>query len=172
MNIINGKLVLDSETCYCMQGKVYGKKVCPDCNGTCEGKRGGKNGCKTCYNGTVIDHDNMIDCERCGGTNKVEETRYSHIKLIRDDFPMVVDRGDRIQTFNEAYIGHGAIYSVTDYGDHKHMTDAELLDHIWSDDRIRTQYCTIINEDMVPCSKIVVKCNNNGYSLVPVWEED
>lgn len=171
MNIVDGKLVLENEDCYCMDGKIYDRKTCPDCNGTRLGKRGGKNGCKSCYDGTVVDHDNMIDCSRCDGSGKVQQTLYSHTKIYRDDFPMFVDRTPRVQTFNEAYIGHDCVYSVSDYGCHKDMSDDDLLDQIWDRGFIRTQFCKVINKDMIPCNKIVVRCNNNGYSLVPVWEE-
>lgn len=73
------------------------------------------------------DFENRVDCFSCTGTGQVPEN-------ICDTVPgewwkaleFKVYRSDRGQTYNEYLLGMGCVYSSTDYGDHKRLTDASL----------------------------------------------
>ena len=97
-------------------------------------------------------------------------------KDVISQIPIVVSRDPyRPQTFNEAYLGFGTVYSVTDYGEHKTKTDQELIDKVREDITggfPRGQATKFTNrKTMRLCDKIVIYTNDNGYAAYPVWEE-
>jgi hypothetical protein len=83
--------------------------------------------------------------------------------------PFEIRRADsRPQTFNEAYLGIGTVYSVTDYGRYKHETDEQIIEHVKSG--LNPQACNYVNRDtMRLCHKIVILTSNSGYSAYAQW---
>lgn len=155
-------------------GKVAGRKTCDACNGTGNGKRGGKNGCKSCHGfRTRPDHDNLVTCPNCKGTaiqpENWTDTTTGNVLVALLTLPITVRRSERGQTWNEAYLGLGSLYSVTDYGRHTEQTDAELIQSVRDDLGRHTQLCNVAEkaEDgtLTFAAGIVIDCSRNGYSV-------
>jgi len=72
---------------------------------------------------------------------------------------------------NESLLGFGCVYSITDYGEHKKFTDNELIDKV-RDSESFIQACKIAKDDGTLCDHVGIFCNNNGYSVRPVYNED
>lgn len=101
------------------RGEYTGSKICEVCNGTGRGPRGGRGGCRSCYNGRQHDFDNPIVCPSCNGTwqgaameNFCDRPPAEAVESI----PMFFIALGRDNTWNENYLGLGTIYSCTDYG--------------------------------------------------------
>lgn len=169
MKIENNKMVYELEECISCSGSgLYpSHKTCPKCKGTCRGPKGGKNGCKNCYSGTIIDYENKVSCGGCSGTGKKMETRYSHIsEQMFKSIPLEVHQGPITrQTFSEAYLGLGSIASVTDYGKTSKMSDAELISMIVNEKHLAGQALGICDKQDNVCKAVVIFKNDNGYSL-------
>lgn len=191
MRLEGNNLVCETETC-CMcgnnglpPGKAPGRKACPDCKGTRRGKRGGKDGCRTCYNGTVPDWDNPVDCGCCEGTGIVPETLTSYLtgderRKIVSLIPLRLFFADRGMSFNESYIGIGTVYSVGDYG---RTWEALSMGGLKAEsflERIREelaagtslQACKIADKEGNLCNHIAVIVNREGYSIWASYTDD
>lgn len=175
-------LTPDKAECLCVggpcgTGKEAGRKPCPKCAGTGTGPRGGPGGCKECYgSGDRPDFENGITCRSCEGTGIVDSNICDSI--AKDRLPELADmiewrvaRGDRPQTWSEAHLGMGCLYSVTDYGDHQKLSDEELLAMVrekFNDDYV--QAIKIVDRETFKiCDYLVIDCNRNGYSLRAYW---
>jgi ribosomal protein L32 len=141
-------------------GKVVSRlpgRVCPDCGTT------RKNGHQ------YLDTGNMKPC-RCG-TGFQTEDRYSRLPDgIFQGLAFQVTRNEsRPQTFNEAYLGMGSIESVTDYGEHTRLSDAELIAKV-KDGNYYTQACKVVDKDNRFCDYLMIATNNSGYTVKAIWE--
>lgn len=173
MRIDNGLLTLGTKDCFCGDGTVAKRLPCPACKGTGNGPRGGKGGCRKCYgSGTHYDQSVRETCRVCNGAFKDAEPENLCDRLSDEDFraiPVRVYRSDRTQSWNEAHLGHGCVYSVTDYGAHKQMTDDELVADVRSQSYV--QATKVVDRDtMRVCDHIGVFTSDNGFSVRAVFE--
>lgn len=142
------------------------------------GPRGGKDGCRTCH-GTMRHYDPAVTrtCGRCGGVDPErhdDESLYDHVRFhqFRDLVEWrVVDAGDtRFTELGLCLAGRGSIMTVGDYGDHKRLTDDELIAAVRDRDDW-TQWVTIVREaDMRLCDAVVIVRRSNGYNVRPTWD--
>lgn len=65
-------------------------------------------------------------------------------------------------------MGFGSVYSVTDYGRHQQMTDAELIELVRKSSG--HQACKVINDDNTVAKYISILTSKDGYSVMPVFE--
>lgn len=165
-------------------------KLCEKCNGT--GKRGSGR-CRNCNSkdgyfshlsprrpGLVPDYTKIASigtCTTCGGhpENAMMENLTDPMPVdILQAIPIEVMRSNRPQTFNEAHLGLGTIYSITDYGAHKNQTDDELITKVRDDMSgfATQQACKYTRRsDMRLCDKIAILTSDNGWSAWPVWND-
>lgn len=196
MRVENNILILEPKDCTTCddertpEGKIialFEYNLCPKCKGT--GKRG--NGrCRECNDrngyysrvaprrpGYVPDYSRIADietCPTCGGNphNAMQENLTDRIDLdIIRALPFEVLHADaRRQTFNEAYLGIGTVYSVTDYGRYRNETDEQIIEHVKSG--LNPQACNYADRETHElCKKIVILTSNNGYSAYARWED-
>lgn len=181
MEIKNGKLILGYLNCSsCSAGTVPSKIDCPKCNGTGNGPRGGKKGCRSCHGfGSAFDHDNRLTCEVCNGNyiDFRDETPFNFIRLKKNDIEIKVirDRESRIMSWAEQFIGVG-LFSCTDYGRHKNMTDDELIESAFKFEEQgyhTTQGIKLVRakNNLSICNYLAIVTGDQGYSVIPVFEE-
>lgn len=183
MRLENGTLIMEKETCYgCMpsgSGRVPIRVTCPTCNGTQRGARGGRRthagtGCKTCIDGTVYSKTEFRPCSRCKGTGLDSEDYCSRIPMeVWRDLEFRVIRSNRSQSMNEALLGVGCCWSTTDYGDHKRMSDEELIAKVRDDRSGATQATNVVRskDDLRIADAIGIFCNDNGYSVRAIFDD-
>lgn len=107
-------------------------------------------------------------CKACNGEGTRLENRYDHdTSGFWKTLPMRVFRSDYPQSAMEQYLGVG-LCSVMDYGRHKDLTDEALIEKVKSG-ILAPQYCTYVNAQNIVAVEIVILCNNNGYSVLPVF---
>jgi hypothetical protein len=75
------------------------------------------------------------------------------------------------QNFNQAYLGHGYITTVTDYGASAGLTDAQLIEKVKheSDGRLSTQALNICDKENNVCKAVLIQRNSGGYSAKAVY---
>ena len=78
-------------------------------------------------------------------------------------------RSERPQTINERLLGSGMVYSCTDYGDHKQMTDDELIAKVKQTTSV--QATKISDKDDNVAEHIGIFTNQYGYSVIPVFNK-
>jgi hypothetical protein len=173
IRVVDGRLVYGLEDCRCTDGKVFGKMACPACKGTGRTKGGlGKGACRKCLFGTVVDLDpaHRVTCEQCNGARKIQSNSCSYVPIeLYYSLPFRVYRSARPQSWNEAWLGHGTVFSVTDYGRHKSLSDEQLIAEARGKDH-SIQACKIANSDGKLCGYVGIYCNDEGYSLIAVYE--
>ncbi len=162
-------------------GTVPTKIDCSKCSGTGNGPRGGKNGCRKCHGyGYEWDQDNRLTCDNCKGDyeNFIPETPYDHIYVTKDDIPINVVRDyvERVMSFSEQYIGVG-LFSCVDYGRGQRQNDDELIESAFNFDQSDTYWTQGIKlirdkNDLRLCDSIAIVLGDQGYSVIPVFEED
>ena len=171
IRIENNKLVYGLEECFCApDGTMAGSKPCRACKGTRRTKGGlGKGECRHCLNGTEVDHEARVPCRYgCNGSHFVQANRCSYMPdAIFASLNFVVYRSERPQTLREKLLGMG-VYSCTDYGDHKRMTDDELIAKVKQTTSV--QATKIVDEHDNVAHHIGIFCNNYGYTVGPVFE--
>lgn len=195
MRIETGTLILESKDCTTCDDertpvgtivKSFTYKVCQKCKGT--GMRG-RGRCRECNErngyfstvsprkpGYVPDYSQIAEietCPSCGGNphNAMMEdlTDYINLDIIRALPFEVRHRDNARQTFNQAYLGIGTVYSVTDYGRYRTQTDEEIIERV--KDGLNPQACNYVDRDTLElCKEIVILTNNNGYSAYASWE--
>jgi hypothetical protein len=176
MKIENGKLILERKNCTnCQEGKVIKPTPCPECNGTGNGKRGGKRQCKKCYgNGKQYSWDNTQTCPQCNG-NYISASPEITTDCLPENIFQALDfqvvRIDREANFNELNLGLGCLWSVGDYGaawaknDDKALI-AEVKSHG------HNQACKVINDDLKICDYIAIVVTRGGYSVRPIFKKN
>lgn len=174
-------LVLEKNTTACRSCRGGGTTVvhlpCPT-NG--RGPRGGKGGCRTCH-GTGRHYDAAVreTCVRCNGIDPMhhdDDDLYDgvHLEVLA---PLVewrvVDATDtRFTGVGLCLPSRGSIMTVGDYGDHKRLTDDELVAKV-SGDRGWTQWSQVTRKnDMRLCDAVVIVRRHNGYSVRPAWDDE
>lgn len=166
------------------QGTMPAKVPCPTCHGTGKGPRGGARGCRDCSGfGHRWDHDQRVTCPNCLG---LYERFDSEIRTDRApaealaDVDLQIVYVDRAQTWDEAYLGLGALVSVTDYGRSYDASDPEAL-ATEVRERFLTEHHQAIKIAAFPreaeagysapvADTIVVVVTRGGYVLVPFLE--
>ena len=173
IRIENNKLVYGLEECFCApDGTEPGRKPCHKCNGTARTKGGkGKGACRHCLNGTEVDTTQRVPCAwGCKGTHYIPATRCSYMPdAIFQSLTFKVYRSERPQTINERLLGSGMVYSCTDYGDHKQMTDDELIAKVKQTTSV--QATKISDKDDNVAEHIGIFTNQYGYSVIPVFNK-
>ena len=139
-------------------GKVVNRlpgKVCPDCGTTRK------------HGHQYLDTGDMKPC-RCG-TGFQTEDRYSSLPDgIFRTLVFKVYRSQRPASFNEQYLGLGLVYSVTDYGEHQNLSDADLARKVADHDGY-TQACKVVDKDNRFCDYVGIFTNQQGYAVKAVW---
>ena len=178
MKIINGNIELGTEQCVmCLDdhpGFRAGRKTCPKCKGTRRGPRGGRNKCG-CYDGTVPNFVNLVQCGACNGTNKVKETIHSYItpeQWRSFEFKVIREENGRFG-FNESYLGLGYVFTCGDYGRAWGMNDAAALIAEVKDVKYGAhQASKIAREDLTVCDHIAILVTKNGYKVKAVFGDE
>jgi len=181
MKIKNNMLILEMKNCSsCNKGALPSKIKCDVCNGTGNGPRGGKKGCRNCHGfGDAWDHVNTLVCNKCDGeyVNAELETPYNFMHLYQDDIAIKVvrDYQERAMSFEESYLGAG-LFSCTDYGRHKNQADDELIEsafHFESTGFHSTQGIKLIKDknNLSICNYLAIVTADQGYSVIPIFEE-
>lgn len=189
MKIENNTLVLGTHECRrCDENNEVRETEylpCRTCKGTGRGPRGGRDGCKECrgLRRRSYDTGRMIPCENCSGTGQEPDDFYDRVPdEIWQSLDFRVHRNPRrAQTFVEAHIGVGC-WSVTDYGQHKNMSDEALIQKVRDDHTGGVQACKIIKHtgssykpedppDPTLPDHIGIFTNDNGYFVAAVHGE-
>lgn len=173
MHIQDGKVIPTTRACWCEDGTVPGRKACETCHGTGRGKRGGKGGCRQCHGfKTQADFANRVPCDRCDGTQRVEETLYDYMP---DELWKALDfkiyRQDRAISWNESHLGAGCVFSCCDYGRNWKANDpAALIAEV--KEKGSHQAITIAKRDGTLCHHVGIFVNRDGYSVRAVFADD
>jgi hypothetical protein len=144
------------------------------------GPKGGRDGCRTCHgSGRHWDPAVTEVCARCGGESPdrhEDETLYDHVRFSSFRHLVewrVVDATDSRFTELGLCIGdRGAIMTVGDYGDHRRLTDDELVAAVRDRDDDTPWVFLVRKADMRLCDAVVVVRRRNGYSVRPVWDNE
>lgn len=172
MRVEDGKLIYDLRPCLICKGtgRVRHSHLCPRYGMNQNGKP-----CLHCGATTKRSHHCIPDrqdatCGECGGSLQVPEDRYDYLPQdILNAIPIIVVRSDRGITWNESYLGLGCLYSVVDYGEHKRLTDEELVAQV-RDKPYGTQTTAVVDDqDRLP-PFIAICCHDSGYSVRSAWQ--
>lgn len=174
MHIENGKLVMGIRKCIACNGtmKIAGKVTCNVCNGTGNGKRGGKNKCRACICGLGYNYsmNNPVPCYRCKDGTIQETITDSVPNEIFRSLPITFKVQDREISWVENNLGVG-VYSCVDYGvtfrnfaENPDNTSKILTDEVYNQTGV--QACKIARDDGTLAKQIVVIINRGGYSVV------
>lgn len=174
MRLENGKVVLERKNCWCGDGTKPAGVPCPGCEGTGNGKRGGKGQCKNCFGlGKVYNSGKRVVCDICKGQyeNAEPETFCDTIPLsIYTTIPVVVYRTGQPMNFLESLIGMGCLYSCTDYGRAwNDKTDEKLIQEVKIQQH--TQATKVCKEDGTFCNHIGIFVRRTGYTVQAVFGE-
>lgn len=164
--LANNTVRLETRHCHmCNEGQVAGKKRCAQCNGTGNGKKGGKGTCRGCLGfKTQPDFENTVPCPYCRGTTIVPETAYDTVpQHLWESLTFRVYRENRRGTWNEAYLAFGDVYSVTDYGAAWNANDDDALIAKVRDRRSGCQLVKITNAEGILCDHIAIRVHRDGY---------
>ena len=169
------KVTLEMVSCtWCHgTGTAAALVLCPNCEGTGRGPRGGENGCRKC-NGMrkVYSHTLTETCTSCNGAGQVPETNCDTMPAEWwSAFDFRVYRQDRAQTYNEYLLAHGCVYSCTDYGAAAGMSDDAIIAKVKDEERF-TQLTKVANKDNILCNHIGIFINRDGYSVRAVYDLD
>lgn len=160
----NGKVILGTKECSCGDGTIEPLRPCPRYN-----MRQNRIPCPHCGSTSRNGHHYLkqprITCPNCEGTLIIPEGICDNIPdAWWQEFNFKVYRSERPQTFNEAYLGLGTCFGLTDYGRYKSQTDDEIIadvkKHTW------TQAIKVVDKELNLADEIAILCNNNGYSVV------
>lgn len=177
MKVENGRMVYEPRACYSCEGK--GSRdyyvLCPR-RGQANNKEPGRV-CSAC--GAKNKHDHRTvgtehrQCESCQGEGWPMETAYDTVpKEILQELPVKIYRSNRHQTWIEANLG-GGLVSITDYGDHKKLTDEQLIAKVREDFRGTQAISGIVSraDHGRMCVHIGVLTSDNGYTVIGVFEK-
>jgi hypothetical protein len=122
----------------------------------------------------VWDHDNPVTCPECNGNyiGHVPENYTDTIPAeIVQGLEWVVVRKNRQMQWSEQHLGHG-LGSCVDYGRHKNQTDEELIEYEKSK-AVHVQASKVVKskEDLTLAKGIAIVTSDQGYSMVPYWED-
>ncbi len=168
----DGTLEFEPRACLACHGQttVPGRQACPSCGGSGNGPRGGKGKCKACYGfGQEPDFAHPVPCVPCEGAGRVMETEGDTLpREIWETLPLRVYRVEREQTWNEAYLGMGCIYSVTDYGSAWSADDDNRLLAMVRETAHLPQVCQVYAEGR-PCQHVAIVVTRDGYAVKVGW---
>lgn len=173
MKLVNGQLVMGKKDCQCGDGTQPRRIVCRECNGTGNGKRGGRGGCRKC-NGLKIEWDskNPMTCTRCNGNFKdaEDETTTDYMpNEIWDAMKFEVYRTNLPLTLNEALLGLGCIYSCEDYGAaFKNPDDAALIADVKN--HKSHQACKFLKDGKF-ADHVGIIVKTGGYSVRAIFKD-
>jgi hypothetical protein len=184
MKIINGVAVFEEVPCWNCKiesktsevispGKVSQGILCEFWGKTVRGKfPGGK--CPVCGTKSKEGHkvigNRVIDCPICEGKGTRTEDRFDFDTIgCWKELHIVIVRSEKPQSLAEAYLGVG-LFSLTDYGAYKHKTDEEIVSDIHKDRSV--QFSSYITKENQAADKLIVICNNNGYSVLPNFNKE
>lgn len=167
MKIENGRIVLERKNCFrCQEGKVTRRITCPECQGTGNGKRGGKRQCRKCSGtGHNWTWDNPEVCPNCKGNYVNAEPENDCDYLDRseiDKIPVRVIRNGPGMTVGESLIGLGCVYSSTG-GQYDGTPDSHFIDE-WRKSG-RHQACKFIDESGNVCKEVGIFVYRHGYAV-------
>jgi hypothetical protein len=114
--------------------------------------------------------EEIIECYICNGKGVRVEDRHDYMPNgFFQSLDFKVYRSNRPQTMNEYLLGFDCVFSCTDYGQYKSMTDEELIVHV--KESTTHQYCSVVDKDNTICDHIGIFCNDNGYSVRAVFKQ-
>lgn len=177
MKIENGKLIYEETVCWDCNGtlKVTRHTLCPNW-----GKPVNKfpnRECPDCKSNNKHSHQTVgsyiIECQTCNATGKIMENAYTHISqdqwnVLQSNFKFSVVRMNRGATFNESYLGLGALYGCTDYGRITAKTDEEILKIVPTDGH-PCQPVGWMKKGELP-KELIILVRNDGYSVIGKFE--
>ena len=169
----NGKYFYPLKTnCLCDKGKYYPlNTICSNCNGTKKEPKDRRKKCRTC-SGTGKTRSPET-CPSCNGNWQLSQDAdlYNYIPdEVIANIPKKVVRKERGMSWAESYIGLG-LSSCTDYGRHKVLSDEELISTAF-DSLIGHQAIKVVRkEDNRLCDYIAIVTADQGYSLIPIWND-
>lgn len=160
------------------QGTMPTKASCPKCSGTGRGPRGGVRGCKTCRGfGYEWDHDTRQTCGHCEGRFEDFDTEgrcdYAPVEALAGVDIQVV-REDRPGTWNEAHLGLGTIFSVTDYGRAREADDDYVVGKVRESFASRAEQAikvadfdreAVAGDSAAVVETIIITVHRNGYTV-------
>ena len=163
----------------CQHGTVATRKDCATCKGTGNGPRGGKGKCRPCYGtGNRWDHEDRSTCPKCEGQYEAHDDEGICDTIGEEWIGMVrweVLRVDRAIGFGQvqSLVGvAGSLYTVVDYGRSTDTSDEALVASA-KDGARRTQAVKVVRgSDMRLCDGIAIVVVANGYTLLPVWDDE
>ena len=164
---IGRQLVGQHIPCFCADGTQAGRVKCTTCNGTGRGKRGGAGGCKDCHGfRTRFDQSVRETCTMCDGTGLRKHATIcdNADDNVIDTIPFVVVHRDRALSLTEQYLGMG-LFSCTDYGAHKSLTDEQLIDKVRSQ-CTHVQATKIADDDGTIVAAIAIITADHGYTVI------
>lgn len=176
MRIEGNKVVLEDRDCSCTWRGTPGleaKRVtCPVCNGTGNGKRGGRGGCRQC-NGmkSVYSRTENVTCSLCKGSARIPETSCDTMPdAMYLALPFKVYRHKRELTYAESLLAWNCVYSCSDYGRSYGASDESVLADVRSHGHV--QLCKVANKSLELCDHVGIFIAANGYSVRAVFQAD
>lgn len=174
MRLEHGKIILERRECWQCRGtrKVNEWIPCTACKGT--GKKGARL-CLTCKpqasfkRGFVLSIDTGV-CQGCTDGTQAENFGESIPLSVWESLPIKVYRSDRQQTYGEYLLAVGCLWSSTDYGEHKKLTDEQLIAKVRSNGFGIPQASKVCTPEGVLCDHIGIFTNHNGYTPKAVFD--
>ena len=174
---IDGKnVILETKPCSCTwrgtPGLVAKTVPCPTCNGTGNGPKGGRNGCRKCHGfRTTYSETENVTCSGCNGTAIVPETTCDGMPAgAFEALQFKVYRQNRGESYNEHLLAHGCVYSMSGSGRSMQTPDADLIAEVKAHGA-RCQVCKV-SEKQVMCDHVGIFVNLDGYSVRAVYNPD
>jgi len=172
------KLVLGRVACkHCWgQGTVATREPCPACRGTGRGRRGGRGGCKECQGGKYRwNQDKRTVCPGCQGVDSAiaeEATVYDGLpRAVWESLAFRVTSRQRALHWVEGCLG-GGIHTVLDYGQHRSLSDEELIAEVR--DGGCPQICKVAREEpdgtVRLCDYVLITRMVDGYRVDGAWD--
>jgi hypothetical protein len=172
MKIVDGRFIYEMHECSSCDGKGEVEEFidCPNDRMTMRGKK-----CPHCD--TTNKHHHLIStgkmrsCGHCEGKGKVMENDCDKIpEEIWQSMTFKVYKTDRPTTINDAYYGIGCVWSCMDYGEHKNLTDEQLIDKVRHGGSY-IQATKISDKEGNICDHIGIVCKDQGYVVHAVDKE-
>ena len=172
MKIVNGRFVYEIKECFMCEGKGKVEEFI-DCPNDRQPMRGKK--CPHCE--TTNKHHHLIStgkmrpCGHCEGKGKVMENDCDSIpREMWESLTFKVYRTNRPMTINDSYYGFGCVWSCTDYGRCKDLSDDELISEVKKGGSM-IQPVKIADKDGNICDHIGIVCKDQGYIVHGVTKD-
>jgi len=171
MQIIDGKMVYETEHCFMCDGKGLSVRLepCPNYGKATHGKACVHCGAKNMHSHGHLNTGKMETCPYCKGKGRKPETHCSTMpdELWQSLELRVYRRVDRENSWNEAFLGLGCVFSCQDYGAAWASTDEKIIEDVQGHQH--HQACKVAKDDGTICDHVGIFVNRNGYSVRAVY---